>query len=522
MADTEPFTLIEENINSGGGPHHLFDNVTDLSAAKTADHDLQYVAVLREANPEMIVTSIPAFNVNLRAFAASGYATCELDTSTDSFASWRGYVAPAVRSDSGQLGEKIHFAKYRYQWSAEDFILYTIGNVQYVLKERVGSEEALGPSHVTDKLILTVGEWQSSGLNQTVLVYDGYWQRSRDMWLAVQKANWEKVILDETMKSELTSVVDKFFDSRDVYEDLGVPWKRGLIFGGEPGNGKTISIKALMHTLLFERPDGNPIPTLYVRNAPQTYDIGAVFTMARRLAPCMLVLEDIETIVTPRTRSYFFNEMDGLENNDGLFVVASTNFLDKLDPGLSKRPSRFDRTYIFPLPNEHERTLYCEFWRRKLEAKPKIAFPHRLCGAMAGITKGFSFAFLQECFVAALLTLAREEGGFVSQFQMMRLRKDDRLEQYALWRAFKEQAEALRKQIEDGEGGEDGSRVHVGALQQSCECNSSERSQPQPSREQLLMPEAVQDASSLAAGGMLATLPINKQRVVNTSAFELV
>jgi transitional endoplasmic reticulum ATPase len=523
MADTEPFTLIEENASSGGGPHHLFDNVTDLSSAKSADHDLQYVAALRQANPEMIVTSIPTYSVNLRAFAASGFATCELDTSTDSFASWRGYVAPTVRSHSGQLGEQVHFAKYHYSWSQADFILYTIGNVQYVLKERDGSEQPLGPSHVTDKLILTVGEWQSSGLNQTVLVYDDYWRRSRDMWLAVQKASWDKVILDEKMKTDLSSVVDKFFDSKDVYEDLGVPWKRGLIFGGEPGNGKTISIKALMHTLLFERKD--PIPTLYVRNAPQTYDIGSIFTMARRLAPCMLVLEDIETIVTPRTRSYFFNEMDGLENNDGIFVVASTNFLDRLDPGLAKRPSRFDRTYIFPLPNEHERTLYCEFWRHKLQNKPKIAFPHRLCGAMAGITKGFSFAFLQECFVAALLTLAREEGGVVSVWHLTRMRREDSLDQYALWRAFKEQADSLRKQIEDSEDGVDEMHAHAGAhagALQRCECSNSARSQSSSSTEQDLMPEALEDASSLVAGGMLPVLPISKHRVVNTSAFALV
>jgi len=520
MADNEPFTLIEETVSSG--PHHLFDNVADLSSAKTADHDLQYVVALRKANPEMIVTSIPMVNVNLRAFAASGYATCELDTETDSFSSWRGYVAPSVRSHSGQIGESINFAKYHYSWTSEDFMLYTVGNVQYVLKERVGSEQALGPSHITDKLILTVGEWQSSGLNQTVLVYDGYWQRSRDMWLAVQKASWDKVILDEKMKDELTSVVDKFFDSKDVYEDLGVPWKRGLIFGGEPGNGKTISIKALMHTLLFEREQ--PIPTLYVRNAPRTYDIGSIFSMARRLAPCMLVLEDIETIVTPHTRSYFFNEMDGLENNDGLFVVASTNFLDRLDPGLSKRPSRFDRKYIFPIPNEHERTLYCEFWRRKLSNKPKIAFPQRLCAAMASITKGFSFAFLQECFVAALLILARDEGGYISQFHLLRLCKDDSLDQYALWRAFKEQAEKLRKQIEDGE--DDGDDPHddavAGALQ-SCACNGGACSRPVSSKEQPSVPGALEDASSLAAGGgILPPLGFSKQRVINTAAWALV
>jgi len=53
-----------------------------------------------------------------------------------------------------------------------------------------------------------------------------------------------KVILDEAVKKDLTSVTNKFFSSKQVYEDLGVPWKRGLLFHGPPGNGKTISIKA--------------------------------------------------------------------------------------------------------------------------------------------------------------------------------------------------------------------------------------------------------------------------------------
>ncbi|KAM0721874.1 hypothetical protein Q7P37_002799 [Cladosporium fusiforme] len=509
MAD-EPFTLIEETINTS--PHHLFNNVVDLSAARTADHDLQYVAALRDANPEMIVTSIPASNVNLRSFAASGHATCELDTKTDSFASWRGYIAPAVRSDKGQLGEQIHFAKYHYKWSNEDFILYTAGNVQYVLKERQSSEQALGPSHITDKLILTIGNWQDASLNQTVLVYDGYWQRSRELWLAVQKANWDKVILDEKMKSELSAVTGKFFDSKAVYDDLGVPWKRGLIFGGPPGNGKTISIKALMHALLFDRK--HPIPTLYVRDAHYNYHIRNVFTMARRLAPCMLVLEDIETIVTPQTRSYFFNEMDGLENNDGLFIVASTNFLDRLDPGLSKRPSRFDRKYIFPIPNEHERTLYCEFWRRKLSHKPQIEFPEKLCPAMAKITDGFSFAFLQECFVATLLALAHDEDADDWQaLQPHICLEDDDLGQYVLWRKFKEQADALRKQIEDGG---DGSSF---GLQDLHVC--------QPVNPQAFEPQAMepnQYAGGMAEPGMFPELPpgTGKARVINSSAFALV
>ena len=232
-----------------------------------------------------------------------------------------------------------------------------------------------------------------------------------------------------------------------------------------------------MHELYnMKDADGNddPIPTLYVKSAPYTYDIRQVFSRARALAPCMLILEDVETIVTPDTRSYFFNEMDGLENNDGkvhlchsgavsglillvhlgIFVVASTNFLNKLDPGLSKRPSRFDRKYNFPLPNENERTLYCEYWRNKLKSKKSIDFPEKLCPAMAHITQGFSFAFLQECFVATLLVLAREEIEIVAISADARPfdGDNDDLDDYKLWVTFKEQAEVLRKEVENQKG----------------------------------------------------------------------
>jgi len=111
-----------------------------------------------------------------------------------------------------------------------------------VLKEKHSSENILGPSRLTDKLILKIGEWAAESAG-TVFVYDLYWQRSQALYKEVERASWDKVILDENMKNDLTSVTDKFFDSKDVYEDLGVPWKRGLIFGGSPGNGKTISIK---------------------------------------------------------------------------------------------------------------------------------------------------------------------------------------------------------------------------------------------------------------------------------------
>ncbi len=68
-----------------------------------------------------------------------------------------------------------------------------------------------------------------------------------------------------------------------------------------------------------------------------------VFDHARRTAPCVVVLEDLDSLINERNRSFFLNQLDGLEGNDGLLVIGTTNHIDKLDPGLSERPSRFDR-----------------------------------------------------------------------------------------------------------------------------------------------------------------------------------
>ena len=199
-----------------------------------------------------------------------------------------------------------------------------------------------------------------------------------------------------------------------------------------------------MHSL-FEK-YGYNVPSLYVKSAPATYHIRNIFVQARSMAPCLLVFEDIDTIVTPSTRSYFFNEVDGLENNDGLFMVASTNHLDQLDPGLSSRPSRFDRKYYFPFPSEQERVLYCEYWREKLKSKPGIKYPKKLSPAIAGITQDFSFAYLKEAFVATLLVIAgnRSEEG-------IRGGGDDEggdLDDYELWREIKKQVKQLRDDMD--------------------------------------------------------------------------
>lgn len=109
--------------------------------------------------------------------------------------------------------------------------------MQYILKEPRGGEKMQGHSRITDTLLTAVGSWMSIEPD-ALYVFDRYWTKSTEMWREVQKASWDKVILDDKMKKELVSVCETFFDSKDTYEEYSVPWKRGLIFHGPPGNGE--------------------------------------------------------------------------------------------------------------------------------------------------------------------------------------------------------------------------------------------------------------------------------------------
>ncbi len=109
-----------------------------------------------------------------------------------------------------------------------------------------------------------------------------------------------------------------------------------------------------------------------------------------------------------------------------------------------------------------QRIVYCRFWQRKLADNKDIEFPDKLCKAIAGITDGFSFAYIQEAFVAALITIARGsdeawmgwasaadneiEDGWVG---VAGPEDDDDLDGLVLWAEIKKQVAILREGMEE-------------------------------------------------------------------------
>ncbi|KLT39217.1 P-loop containing nucleoside triphosphate hydrolase protein [Cutaneotrichosporon oleaginosum] len=233
----------------------------------------------------------------------------------------------------------------------------------------------------------------SNSVRDVIWVFEmGGWRPDKELWDAVQKASWDDVVLEADFKKSIQNDYRTFFKSEETYKRLNIPWKRGLIFLGPPGNGKTISLKAIMHEM--------DVPTLYVRTLTSfmgdEFSVRQIFERARQEAPCILILEDLDSIITDRSRSFFLNEVDGINANDGILMIGTTNHFDCLDPGLANRPSRFDRKYNFPNPSKEQRRDYALFWQGKLKDNKDIEFPDDLVDEFADKTDKFSFAYMKE------------------------------------------------------------------------------------------------------------------------------
>lgn len=135
-----------------------------------------------------------------------------------------------------------------------------------------------------------------------------------------------------------------------------------------------------------------------------------------------------------------------------------------------KRPSRFDRKYYFPDPDLKERIAYCHFWQSKLSDNKDIDFPDKLCDAIADITDKFSFAYMQEAFVASLLAIARESKRFKPGEESLTEELSDDwvgvlgggdgnhdLEKLILWVEMKKQVAILREGMDNKKNAKSGS-----------------------------------------------------------------
>lgn len=180
---------------------------------------------------------------------------------------------------------------------------------------------------------------------------------------------------------------------------------RGLLLWGPPGTGKTHTVRYLTGLLADA--------TIIVLSGGSLGMVGAFAGLAKRLAPSVVVLEDVDLVAQERAFGPFgsspvlfelLNEMSGLGDDADVAFVLTTNRPDTLEPALAARPGRVDLAVEIPLPDDDARRRLLDLYGRGLDLR--LADPEAVVARTAGVTASFIRELLR---VAALA--AMEAGG---------------------------------------------------------------------------------------------------------------
>lgn len=267
-----------------------------------------------------------------------------------------------------------------------------------------GRDWVVAPSaEIAEQFILDVERHTHAPGNAILVFTNGRWNRSESLYMATQSASFDDLILADDLKQHIRDDFHQFLQSEDRYQRLGIAWRRGALLVGPPGNGKTHCVRALVKELA--------ISSLYVQSLSHNYFTPeqlwqTVFDRARGLRPCVLVLEDLDSLVTEENRSFFLNQLDGFERNHGLIVLATTNYPNRIDPAIIDRPSRFDRKYHFPLPSGDLRSGYLQMWQQQLSEE--TGWQAEEVDGITLETEGFSFAYLKELVISSVMKWMQE------------------------------------------------------------------------------------------------------------------
>jgi hypothetical protein len=207
--------------------------------------------------------------------------------------------------------------------------------------------------------------------------------------------DWDALVPDATIRRLVQTDFEIFFEREDWFRQHNLPYRRGYLFWGSPGNGKSATLRVMAahpHIRSY---------TLDLSDREETSaDVLHLFHKAAENTPALVVIEDIDRAfpmegkrTKERATSFqcLLNCLDGIATQDGVIVAATANDPTCLDAAILKRPGRFDRVVQFRNPDADLRRQYYKRLSPVLTGEQFETAIEK--------TEGFSFAQLRESYI---------------------------------------------------------------------------------------------------------------------------
>ena len=221
-------------------------------------------------------------------------------------------------------------------------------------------------------------------------------------------------------KQEMAEIID-YLKFPKKFEKMGARIPKGVLLAGHPGTGKTLLAKAVAGeaNVPFYSISGSDFVEMFVGvGASRVRDM---FKKAKETAPCIIFIDEIDAVGRQRgagfggghdereqTLNQLLVEMDGMEENTGIVVIAATNRPDVLDPALL-RAGRFDRQITVSLPDRKGREAILRVHARNKHIGEEVDL-----GALAKRTPGFSGADLENVLNESAILAVRHNEDSIS------------------------------------------------------------------------------------------------------------
>src|SRR5881409_2547760 len=220
------------------------------------------------------------------------------------------------------------------------------------------------PPETLEKLVITMNDFDNA-------VKEVMPSAMREVYLESPDIQWEDIGGLESIKRELQEAVEWPLKYPDLYAKMGHTVPKGILLHGPTGTGKTLLAKAVAteSEANFISVKGPELISKWVGESER--GIREVFRRARQAAPCVIFLDEMDSIAptrdiesgagsgAQRIVSQILTEIDGISELHGVVVLGATNRSDMIDPALL-RPGRFDRIILVPNPDSQTRAKILE------------------------------------------------------------------------------------------------------------------------------------------------------------------